>query len=287
MLYFTAIAVQLALLMCLAHGWHADLPIACRAMFSSAPPALILAPLSELLRSWPPTDLAQRDTVLDADTTCVDDCTSPPRLDFDKPGDVCRALRFARAGLPFVVRNAPGSRSITDRWTAEYLRDRMSGSDVASALELHSFIGDEYRTGFPGNARVPFDNDTRWWADWAADIGIMHRAQDGVSSDERDAGADVVRTSQLYLQVTSGERPFLASDLSAIFDPVADAQNTYEQSREATAQFLEAASLFSPVPAVSANTPIECRFGFMGTRVEVRVAAFVIRIPLSLPSRHP
>ena len=262
---------------------------------SNAAPSLRLQPIATLLRTWPPRETKQPPSVSTADGACSFACNSAPLIDFEILSDRCRALAFLDAKLPFVIRNVPGSRNLAALWTVDYLREHLAGGKHSQALTLNAFEGDEYKAGYAGNRRVSIGDESLWWADWAADRKLPSQPATQAARKRRS----------FLLEATSTERPFLFDDLAPILysqthhnddlppasesayseasDRVSDAgpargeaNLNAPQSHGPTGsqRLLQVETtrrlLFIPDPSVSARSDVNCRFGFRGTRVEVR-----------------
>jgi len=80
--------------------------------------------------------------------------------------------------------------------------NRISGNASQKGLELHTFEGDECRTGQTGNARAPLADATQWWADWNAGVSISADAT--VRSPEAARTHAPATRRRRSVQVTSG-----------------------------------------------------------------------------------
>ena len=265
----------------LGDSWITELPFECTA--SSGNPSLRMESLSGLLRSWPPSQTEQPGDVPVSIASCETNCSAPPLLFFDVHEDRCRAITFARAGLPFVVRRAPGSLAIAAKWTPQYLAaELLDEAQATHQREVYSFGGDTFRYGDASNYRSDLVNASKWWAEWASDVPIT------------DAASKSEGRRSSYIQTNSAERPLLRDALSPLFGPRSSVGLQTDLSRHepflppVLSENAAARLLFEPESSFTAESIAECRFGLKGTRVEVRVPAFLQPAQLhSLPVNRP
>ena len=142
-----------------------------------------------------------------------------------------------------MIRNAPGTQRVSTLWKSlEYLQTHIERGDNRSELELHSFVGDEYKTGRPGNSRISLTTQglKHWWKQWATDVTISSAAE----SNANISSASNHERRRYYLQVTSGERPFLNDDVGPLFGmlPTSDEEVNPRLSESARALFSPAAA---------------------------------------------
>lgn len=197
--------------------------------------------------------------------------------------------------VPFILR---GTGAPTAAWSADYLRTHMHDSEEAARIALHAFVGDTYKYGSPSNARTQFApggaHAAAWWRMWDAGVCVqsaadvhMDMAAAGWGSDaaaalERQAVANASRMQcpfssppsahrRTYLQVTNGERAFVEDDTELLFGlwrlpPCAT--NRTGGDTGVTACRDDVQDVLVRGSSVNAHTPVECRFGYRGTRVE-------------------
>lgn len=263
-MHFRPLSALLLVLAQIGDSWITELPLECTAAIES--PSLHMGSLSGLLRTWPPSQAEQPGDVPASIASCQTNCSSPPFLFFDVNEDRCRAITFARAGLPFVVRRAPGSLGIAAQWTPQYLEhELLNEAHATHKRELYSFGGDTFRYGGASNSRSDFVNASKWWDDWARDVPIT------------DAASELQDRRRSYVQTNSVDRPHLGDALSPLFGQrtVVDSQTDLSRREPSPSSILPedtaAHLLFEPESSLEAESAVECRFGFKGTRVEVRV----------------
>jgi hypothetical protein len=253
-----------------------------------------LEALGSLLSAWPPSRLSEPDAYSPG--------AAVPVLDFAARGvapsaAAAAALLVARQ-RPFVARGAPGLAAAARLWARPGYLQRECGEGAAAPL-MHLYEGASFQNGFYTNAVARMRDAREWWARWAADALVDDDvgAPGGAGPGEAPA---LGRGRRGYLQMSSLEpgKAFLERDV-ALFGLWRRHACTANEEADATAAgdadkvaatpcASDAASDSTDGPGgrndlccrpawatpfvgdvrVASSTPVECRFGLAGTKIE-------------------